>query len=287
MNVKHSNAPEFEAMVGQRLLNAPDQKAECLDLIQTIIRATEQATGQATEQTTGQPDHSPLDPGYILIEALLQLSSRVHFDSGLYKGEVKLEITQEEALRLAPMLMPTIQKLMEEELPEELENLLFDEMNDRAVRALSEIPLGEYTALAKATLKRIHQDDSTRTWRQEAPPLDSPDDGKLAQAEYTALKATMKRIHQEDSTKTWIQEAPPPDAPDNGKPVNEHSFRLLISHVDGHATALLVCLKCQHVLMDTGPGHDTDTPEGLRCDHTNRQPLMDYLGEDRTEDLEP
>ena len=207
MNVKHTNAPEFEAMVEQRLLNAPDQKAECLDLIQTVIRATE----QATEQATGQPDHSPLDPSYIL---------------------------------------------------------------------------GEYTALAKATLKRIYQEDSTRTWRQEAPPLDSPDDGKLAQAEYTALKATMKRIHQEDSTKTWIQEAPPPDSPDDGKPVNEHSFRLLISHVDGHATALLVCLKCQHVLMDTGPGHDTDTPEGLRCDHTNRQPLMDYLGEDRTEDLE-
>ena len=276
MNVKHTNASEFEAMVGQRLLNAPDQKAECLDLIQTIIRATEQATGQAT----GQPDHSPLDPGYILIEAMLQISSRVHFDSGLYKGEVKLEITQEEALRLAPMLMPTIQKLMEEELPEELENLLFDEMNDRAVRALSEIPQGEYTALAKATLQRIYQEDSTRTWRQEAPPLDSPDYGKLA-------KATMKQIHQEDSTKTWIQEAPPPDSPDDGKPVNEHSFRLLISHVDGHATALLVCLKCQHVLMDTGPGHDTDTPEGLRCDHTNRQPLMEYLGEDRTEDLEP
>ena len=186
-------------------------------MIQTIIRATEQTTGQAA---TGQPDHSPLDPGYILIEAMLQLSSRVHFDSGLYKGEVKLEITQEEALRLAPMLMPTIQKLMEEELPEELENLLLDEMNDRAVRALSEIPLGEYTALAKATLKRIYQEDSTRTWRQEAPPLDSPDDGKLAQAEYTALKATMKRIHQEDSTKTWRQEAPPPDSPDDGKPVN-------------------------------------------------------------------
>ena len=89
MNVKHTNAPEFEAMVGQRLLNAPDQRAECLDLIQTVIRAT----GQASEQETGQPDHSPLDPSYILIEAMLQLSSRVHFDSGLSKGEVRLEIT--------------------------------------------------------------------------------------------------------------------------------------------------------------------------------------------------
>ena len=275
MNVKQTNAPEFEAMVGQRLLNAPDQKAECLDLIQTIIRATEQATGQATEQA----DHSPLDPNYILIEAMLQLSSRVHFNSGLYKGEVKLEITQEEALRLAPMLMPTIQKLMEEELPEELQDLLLDEMNDRAVRALSEIPLGEYTALAKATLKRIYQEDSTRTWRQEAPPLDSPDDGKLA-------KATLKRIHQEDSTKTWIQEAPPPDSPDDGKPVNEHPFRLLISSTEG-LSALLVCMKCQKVLMDTGPGHDTETAEGVRCDHTNTTTLLDYMGEDRADDLAP
>ena len=205
----------------------------------------------------------PLDPGYILIEAMLQLSSRVHFDSGLYKGEVKLEITQEEALRLAPMLMPTIQKLMEEELPEELENLLLDEMNDRAVRALSEIPQGEYTALAEATLKRIHQEDSTRTWRQEAPPLDSPDDGKLA-------KATLKRIHQEDSTKTWIQEAPPPDSPDDGKPVNEHSFRLLISSTSTEMRQRSwSVMKCQKVLMDTGPGFDTETPEGVRCDHTN------------------
>ena len=244
MNVKHTNAPEFEAMVEQRLLNAPDQKAECLDLIQTVIRATGQATGQAN----GQPDHSPLDPSYILIEAMLQLSSRVHFDSGLYKGEVKLEITQEEALRLAPMLMPTIQKLMEEDLPEELQDRLLDEMNDRAVRALSEIPQREYTALAKATLKRIHQEDSTKTWRREEPP---------------------------------------PDSPEDGKPVNEHSFRLLISHVDGDATALLVCLKCQKVLMDTGPGFDTETPEGVRCDHSNSANLSVYLGEDRADDLEP
>ena len=209
-------------------------------MIQTVIRATGQATGQ--------PDHSPLDPSYILIEAMLQVSSRVHFDSGLYKGEVKLEITQEEALRLAPMLMPTIQKLMEEELPEELQDRLLDEMNDRAVRALSEIPQEEYAALAKATLKRIHQEDSTKTWRQEEPP---------------------------------------PDSPDDGKPVNEHSFRLLISHVDGDATALLVCLKCQKVLMDTGPGFDTETPEGVRCDHSNSASLSVYLGEDRADDLEP
>ena len=120
-------------------------------------------------------------------------------------------------------------------------------MNRRAERALSEIPQGEYTALAEATLKRIHQEDSTN--------LDLKTGGT-------------------------------PNSPDGANPVNEHSFRLLISHVDGHATALLVCLKCQHVLMDTGPGHDTDTPEGLRCDHTNREPLVEYLGEDRTEDLE-
>ena len=239
MNVKHTNAPEFEAMVGQRLLNAPDQKAECLNLIQTVIRAT----GQATEQ----PDHSPLDPSYILIEAMLQLSSRVHLDSGLSKGEVKLEITQEEALRLAPMLMPTIQKLMEEELPEELQDRLLDEMNDRAVRALSEIPQGEYAALAEATLKRIHQEDSTN--------LD-------------------------------LETAGTPNSPDDGKPATGDPFRLLISCA-GELSALLVCMKCQKVLMDTGPGYDTETAEGVRCDHTNRVPLVEYMGEDRADDLEP
>ena len=244
MNVKHTNAPEFEAMVGQRLLNAPDQRAECLDLIQTVIRANWEATGR----TTGQPAHSSLDPSYILTEAMLQLSSRVHFDSGLSKGEVRLEITQEEALRLAPMLMPTIQELVREDLPEELQDRLLDEMNDRAVRALSEIPHGEYAALAKATLKRIHQEDSTN--------LD-------------------------------LETAGTPNSPDGANPATGDPFRLLISHVDGHATALLVCLKCQKVLMDTGPGPNTTDTEGVRCDHTNREPLVEYLGEDRTDDLEP
>ena len=132
-----------------------------------------------------------------------------------------------------------------------MQNLLLDEMNDRAVRALSEIPQGEYTALApKATLKRIHQEDSAN--------LDLETGG-----------------------------TPIPDSPDDGKPVNEHSFQLLISHVDGDATALLVCLKCQKVLMDTGPGFDTETPEGVRCDHSNSASLSVYLGEDRADDLEP
>ena len=107
---------------------------------------------------------------------------------------MRLEITQEEALRLAPMLMPTIQELVREDLPEELQDRLLDEMNDRAVRALSEIPQGEYAALAEATLKRIHQEDPT-----------NPD----------------------------LETAGTPNSPDDGKPANEHSFRLLISHVDG------------------------------------------------------
>ena len=42
----------------------------------------------------------------------------------------------------------------------------------------------------------------------------------------------------------------------------------------GELSALLVCIKCQHVLMDTQPGHDTHTPKGLKCDHTNRQSLI-------------
>ena len=235
MTPQHPNAPEFETMVGQRPLNAPDQKAECLELVQTVIQAA------------GQSDHSPLDPNYILVEAILQISSRVHLDGGLSKGEVKLEITQAEALRLAPMLMPTIQELVGEELPEELQDRLFDEMNHRAVRALSEIPKGEYDALAKAIGNRITQENGVN--------LD--------------LKA-----------------GGTPNSPDDANPATGNSFRLLISQVDGEPTALLVCLKCQKVLMDTGPGHDTDTPEGVRCDHTNRTPLVEYLGEDRTEDLE-
>ena len=239
MNVKHTNAPEFETMVGQRLLNAPDQKAECLNLIQTVIRATVQATGQ--------PDHSPLDPGYML-------SIQVHLDAGLSKGDVKLEITQEEAIRLAPMLMPTIQELVGEELPEELQDRLFDEMNHRAARALSEIPQGEYAALAEAIRNRISQEDSTNPDLEAAGTPNSPEGS---------------------------------NSPEGPNPATEDPLRLLISHVDGYATALLVCLTCQHILMDTGPGHDTDTPEGLRCDHTNRQPLIEYLGEDRTDDLEP
>ena len=162
MNVKHTNAPEFEAMVGQRLLNAPDQRAECLDLIQTVIRANWETTRQATGRTTGQPAHSSLDPSYILTEAMLQLSSRVLFDSGLYKGEVRLEITQEEALQLAPMLMPTIQELVERRSSRGTSgpHLRRDELPRRA-GAIRDPLQGEYAALAEATLKLIQQEDFT------------------------------------------------------------------------------------------------------------------------------
>ena len=234
MTAQHPNAPEFETVVDQTLLNTTDQKAECLELAQPVIQAA------------GQPDHSPLDPDYILIEAILQLSVRVHLDEGLSKGEVKLEITQAEALRLAPMLIPRIQELVGEELPEELKDRLLDEMNHRAVRALSEIPRGEYDALAEAIGNRISQENCT-----------NPDP----------------------------EEAGTPNAPDDANPAAGHPFRLLISHVDG-PTALLVCLKCQKVLMDTQSGYDTNTPEGVRCDHTNTTTLLEYLGEDRTKDLQ-
>ena len=235
MTAQQPHTPELEVMVGQRLLNAPDQKAECLELVQNIIQAA------------GQPDRSPLDPGYILIEAIMQLSIRIHLDAGLSKERLKLEITQAEALQLAPTLMPTIHQLVEEEFPEELQDRLFDEMNCRAVRALSEIPQGEYDALAEAIGKRISEGNST-----------NPD----IEAEGT------------------------PNSPDGVNPATGNQFRLLMSPVDGYTTALLVCLKCQKVLMDTGPGDDTNTPEGVRCDHTNRSTLAEYLGVDHTEGLE-
>ena len=235
MTAQQPNTPELEVMVGQRPLNATDQKAECLEPAQKV--------GQAA----GQPDHSPLDPGYILIEAIMQLSIRVHLDAGLSKGKLKSEITQAEALQLAPMLMPTIHQLVGEELPEELQDRLFDEMNHRAVRALSEIPQGEYDALAEAIRKRISEGNSTN--------MD-------------------------------IEAAGTPNSPDGANPATGNQFRLLISSVDGYTTALLVCLKCQNVLMDTGPGDDTNTPEGVRCDHTNRTPLAEYLGVNHTEGLE-
>ena len=234
MTAQQPNAPKFK-VVGQGLLNAPNQKAECPESVQKTIQAA------------GQPDHSPLDPGYILIEAIMQLSIRVHLDAGLSKEKLKLGITQAEALQLAPMLMPTIHQLVEEELPEELQDRLFDEMNCRAVRALSKIPQGEYDALAEAIGKRISQENSTN--------LD-------------------------------IEATGTPDSPDGANPATGDRFRLLISPVDGYTIALLVCLKCQNVLMDTGPGHDTDTPEGVRCDHTNRSTLAEYLGVDHTEGLE-
>ena len=224
MTAQQPNTPAFEVMVGQRLLNAPDQKAECLEPVQNVIQAA------------GQPDHSPLDPNYILIEAIMQLSIRIHLDAGLSKGELKLEITQAEALRLAPMLIPRIQELVGEELPEELQDRLLEEMNHRAVRALSEIPQGEYDALAEAIGKRISQGNSTD--------LD-------------------------------IEAARTPDSPDGANPETGDPFRLLISPVDGYTTALLVCLKCQNVLMDTRPGDDT-----------NRSTLAEYLGVDHTEGLE-
>ena len=109
----------------------------------------------------GPPDHSPMNRGYMLIEAILQLSIQVHLDEEeLPRGEPELEITHEEALRLAPMLMPAIQEMMGEELPEELQDRLFDEMNRRARRALSKIPQGEYDALAEAIGNRISQENS-------------------------------------------------------------------------------------------------------------------------------
>ena len=109
----------------------------------------------------GSPDHSPMNRGYMIIEATLQLSIQVNLDEdNLPRGEPELEITKAEALRLAPMLMPTVQEMMGEELPEELQDRLFDEMNRRARRALSKIPQGEYDALAEAIGNRISQENS-------------------------------------------------------------------------------------------------------------------------------
>ena len=176
MNVKHTNAPEFEAMVGQRLLNAPDQTGGMPGLDPNPAHPSKGPPPfrAACNHPAGRPLGIPGSP----VPALPFLpgpqlhSHRSHaaalqpgpqdFDSGLYKGEVRLEITQEEALQLAPMLMPTIQELVREDLPEELQDRpVLDEMNYRAVRALSEIPQGEYAALAEATLKLIQQEDST------------------------------------------------------------------------------------------------------------------------------
>ena len=224
MNVKNINSPKFETM-------------EYLDLIQTFIRPT------------GQPAHSPLDPGYIRIEAILHPSIQVHMDCGLSNGEVKLEITQEEALQLAPMLMQTIQKLMEEELPEELHDRLLDEINRRAEQSKEELPeelqdrlldeMNRRTELVKEELPEELQDRildemnrRAEQAREELPEelqdrlLDEMNHraeralSEIPQGEYTALaEATLKRIHKEDST--------------------------------------------------------------------NREPLVEHLGEDRTEDLEP
>ena len=166
-----------------------------------------------------------------------------------------------------------------EELPEELQDRLLDEMNHRAVRALSEIPQGEYDALAEAIGNRLSQENGVNPDPEEAGTPSSPDDANPDPEEAGTPSSP-------DDANPDPEEAGTSSSPDDANPAAGHPFRLLISHVDGEPTALLVCLKCQKVLMDTQPGYNTDTPEGVRCDHTNTTTLLEYLGEDRTEDLE-
>ena len=58
---------------------------------------------------------------------------------------------------------------------------------------------------------------------------------------------------------------------------DEDEFKLVLSTVDGVLRALLTCVHCENVILDT-QGDRTATLSEIACDHTNRRSIHAYLG---------
>ena len=68
---------------------------------------------------------------------------------------MSLELTTQEALTLAPNLIPAILQALQEDIPEELQDRILEEMNQRAQRALEILPEGDRLSLTQALQRRI------------------------------------------------------------------------------------------------------------------------------------
>ena len=134
---------DFDTVVQHTLQDSTDPSRERLRMLRTVLDAPDSTT------------HTVLDPEYILIEALLQLSAQAHADLGLHKAEVSLELTTQEALTLAPNLIPATLQALQEDIPEELQDRILEEMNQRAQRALEILPEGDRLSLTQALQRRI------------------------------------------------------------------------------------------------------------------------------------
>lgn len=69
-----------------------------------------------------------------------------------------------------------------------------------------------------------------------------------------------------------------PEPSDSVLDPEDFSVRLVLSTVDGHESAMLVCAECEAVLLDTDTVREIQVSELAQCPHTNRTSLWEYLG---------
>ena len=142
---------DFDAAVQRLLQDSPDPGRERSRMLHTVLG------------TPDNPTHPLLDPEGVLEEALLQVSGQAHFDLGLYKTEVSLELTTLEALITAPSLTQALAQALADDIPEELEDRVLEETSLRAQQVLDLLPSEERLALTQAFQNRLSVDQGAPT----------------------------------------------------------------------------------------------------------------------------
>lgn len=69
-----------------------------------------------------------------------------------------------------------------------------------------------------------------------------------------------------------------PEPSDSVLDPEDFSVQLVLSKVDGHVSAMLVCAECDAVLLNTNTVREAQVSELAQCPHTNRKSLREYLG---------
>jgi len=59
---------------------------------------------------------------------------------------------------------------------------------------------------------------------------------------------------------------------------NDNTVAVVLSTVDGHVSAMIVCQVCERVFADTDKSRVVSAVEIAECDHSNRLSLWNYLG---------
>lgn len=69
-----------------------------------------------------------------------------------------------------------------------------------------------------------------------------------------------------------------PEPSDSAPAPEDFAVRLVLSTIDEHLSAMLVCTECEAVLLDTDKVREAQLSELVQCPHTNQTSLWEYMG---------